>query len=535
MFNINNMKKTDFTELQKVERMKINKKNPFNYLNNLKFTTETIKPIIEYLTTGNLPNLTQRPLQKFIKRFSNDWKYENNNLVFIPLNLTVITEDKVHDMLKELYEDPINSLGKGIQAFYDTVKSKYLGIKRSDVESVLKKQEVYQMSFTKKKINQKPIYAQYPNEKWQTDLIDMNQYVSQNMQYRYILTVIDLFTRKVFAQKLKNKDAESVEEAFNKIIENQSKITPKYIISDNGGEFEITAFYKKHKIKHQKTESHSPTQNGLIENFNGSLRRLIRANFIRNNNLVWINDLQLFLDNYNNRKHKTTGFKPNEIWTPTKTKITNIKEGEFLEQTNEQKLSILSNKTIDKVTKQIDKLKAQTLEIGDFVRVSTSSLNSEVRKNNKAGLSKLVVVKFSAKVYIVDKVVKSRTKQQFALDRYILKDKKGKILTQEFNINKPNQKLKPRLFSITELLKIDKNTVNTRTKQQEDLLNKVTNTNPNDDDVDVDVVVKPRKSERIKKLTAQEKRKQTLEAKKNIQEPVRKSGRARKSNEKLDL
>ena len=101
----------------------------------------------------------------------------------------------------------------------------------------------------------------------------------------------------------------------------------------------------------------------------------------------------------------------------------------------------------------------------DCVRVSTSALNSEVRKLNKANLQKLVVIKFSAKIYKVHKVVKSRMKAEFSLDSYILEDKNGVVQLEEFNLNKPNKVLKPKKFKLTDLLQIDPATIGTRSKK----------------------------------------------------------------------
>ena len=143
--------------------------------------------------------------------------------------------------------------------------------------------------------------------------------------------------------------------------------------------------------------------------------------------------------------------------------------------TDKQKLSDLSQRTINKVKKQIDKLRKQTLKLGDKVRVSTSTLNGEVRKNIKNGLSKLVVVKFSAKVFTVTKIVKSRTKKEFQLNRYEISDNKGNVLLDEYNINKPNKTLRPRRLNITDLLLVPEGTVNIMKKKDEEKLNKIVN------------------------------------------------------------
>src|SRR5258708_19408509 len=72
---------------------------------------------------------------------------------------------------------------------------------------------------------QKPIVAIFPNEKWGCDLVDMNRYTKHNKHYRYILTVVDFFSRKAFAEKIKTKDEEPEINAFNKILDKQASET----------------------------------------------------------------------------------------------------------------------------------------------------------------------------------------------------------------------------------------------------------------------------------------------------------------------
>ena len=70
-------------------------------------------------------------------------------------------------------------------------------------------------------------------------------------------------------------------------------------------------------IIHITTQTHSPTQNALIENFNGILRKIMRESFIRNDNFNWIDHLQTFCDNRNGAKHSVTKHRPNELYTST--------------------------------------------------------------------------------------------------------------------------------------------------------------------------------------------------------------------------
>jgi transposase InsO family protein len=502
--------------LPKVTANKVSKKDPFKYLNNITFTLKKIHDIQMFLKHERLPEeYSKRQIRTFLKQFSTDWVLNEEGIpYFAPLDIYPVCEEDIPRALEILYEDPVNSIGKGVSSFYDMVRRNCVGITRNDVEDFLKKKEEYQLTFVKQKKTQKPIYATYSNEKWGADLVDMNQYKSQNKQYRYILTVIDYFSRKVFAHKLKNKDLESTIEAFESIIKLQAEGTyPQMLICDNGSEFQLGDFCKQHKIKLLHTETHSPTQASLIENFNGSLRRLIRANFVRTNSLNWIDDLQMLVDSKNKTKH-------NE-------KVKILETTEELKESQEQKISNLSKSTTDRVTKQIAKLQNQTLEVGDKVRVSTSTLHTDIRKLDKAGLSKLVVVKFSAKLYTVSKIIRSRVKKEFQLEKYELVDSKNKPLLEEFNLKHPNKTLKPRRFNISDLLKVDKDTISTRDKATETKLNKIRNFE-SDSESDSE---SEEETENVEEEIEEEPKKAT----KSAPPEIRKSSRAPKSKDILDL
>ena len=61
-------------------------------------------------------------------------------------------------------------------------------------------------------------------------------------------------------------------------------IKPHIIQSDNGSEFKnyyTINWYKENDIKHIFTLPYAPESNGLIENFNKQLRKMMREIFIR--------------------------------------------------------------------------------------------------------------------------------------------------------------------------------------------------------------------------------------------------------------
>ena len=121
-----------------------------------------------------------------------------------------------------MYDDLKIGTGAGIKSFHRKVMNKYLGISREDIRKFLEKQSPYQLTKQEPKIVNKPIITRYPNERWQADLIDVEAYAKDNQNHKYILTIIDNFSKYVFAKGLVKRDAVSILEAFEDIIENQA-------------------------------------------------------------------------------------------------------------------------------------------------------------------------------------------------------------------------------------------------------------------------------------------------------------------------
>ncbi len=102
-----------------------------------------------------------------------------------------------------------NGLGSGQKNSCSKVSRRYLGISRKQVQELLKSQEDYQIGKKPlKRINRKMIYASDVNKSWYADLLDVNPLVTKNKQYRYILVVVDGFSKYVMMVRLKNKEGQ---------------------------------------------------------------------------------------------------------------------------------------------------------------------------------------------------------------------------------------------------------------------------------------------------------------------------------------
>jgi hypothetical protein len=71
---------------------------------------------------------------------------------------------------------------------------------------------------------------------WMADLIDMVKFADWNQGYKYILLVIDTFSKYVWLQPLKYKTGEEVAKAFQKIFDTTNR-SPAKLITDKGNFF----------------------------------------------------------------------------------------------------------------------------------------------------------------------------------------------------------------------------------------------------------------------------------------------------------
>jgi len=71
---------------------------------------------------------------------------------------------------------------------------------------------------------------------WAADLFEMQAFSKFNREVRYLLTVIDVFSKYDWMLPLKDKTGKSVEDAFKEIFI-KSKRKPEKLWTDKGREF----------------------------------------------------------------------------------------------------------------------------------------------------------------------------------------------------------------------------------------------------------------------------------------------------------
>ena len=180
------------------------------------------------------------------------------------------------------------------------------------------------------------------NDLWQADLVEMIPYSKKNKGYKYILCVIDCFTKFAWAIPLKSKTAKEVSSSMSKILH---KRTPKLLQLDNGKEFYNSTFdalMSKYNIHRYST--YSTMKACIVERFNRTLKEKLFREFTARGSHEWISILPSLIDEYNNSKHRTIGMTPVQA------------------DTNPTSVEIMQRKIIKRKNK---------FNIGDNVRIST--------------------------------------------------------------------------------------------------------------------------------------------------------------------
>ena len=77
---------------------------------------------------------------------------------------------------------------------------------------------------------------------WSLDILDIKDYCSENNRlYRYVLVIIDNFSKLGWAVPIKNKKAQTIEDSFENVLIS-SKRKPNSIETDRGKEFHNKIF-----------------------------------------------------------------------------------------------------------------------------------------------------------------------------------------------------------------------------------------------------------------------------------------------------
>lgn len=137
----------------------------------------------------------------------------------------------------------------------------------------------------------------------QADLIEMQPYKGENQGHRYILIVIDVFSKMAYAEPLMDKTGIEVTRAMDRIVQKVIRQQGRHIKNlqtDDGKEFFNSSMKKlleKYKINHYST--FSLMKASIVERLIRTIKRRLYIEFSMQGNYRWLNILQQVIDSYN--------------------------------------------------------------------------------------------------------------------------------------------------------------------------------------------------------------------------------------------
>ena len=272
-------------------------------------------------------------------------------------------DNTIKRVVEKTYLDPRNPGSyTGVSAISNLVKEQLPQYTSGDIKGITKnvlstKPSYYLNVQPKNNFLRSRISSAGVNYMFDTDLMNMYPFGRYNKGFKYVLLVIDIFTRFVMTRALKSKSHVDVVPAMESILKER---TCKVMRSDAGGEFTsyaIKQLYRKYKIKHYiaYNDGKASFAERGIKSIKNKLIRYMRAN----NTYKWQDVLQDITHSYNNTIHSSIGRKPSDVTNENEDKL-------FHDQYNS-----ISSKDIRNAKRRSDNIRAsRNINIGDYVRLS---------------------------------------------------------------------------------------------------------------------------------------------------------------------
>ena len=163
----------------------------------------------------------------------------------------------------------------------------------------------------RKNFTKRFVFVRNSNDIWAADLIDLRSHSKKNDGMKYILMVIDVFSKYGWAVPIKFKTGSAVADAFKQILDTEAP--PKKLWVDEGKEFLnkiMDRILKKHGIEIYST--HNDEKCSVVERWNRTIKTKLWKYFSANGTYRYIDVLQALIDKYNNTRHRSTGLTPIE-------------------------------------------------------------------------------------------------------------------------------------------------------------------------------------------------------------------------------
>ena len=162
-------------------------------------------------------------------------------------------------------------------------------------------------------LKKREVHSAFKDNVWGADLEDMQLISKYNKGVRFLLCVIDIFSKYAWVVPLKDKKDVSIVAAFQSILK-QSNKKPNKIWVDKGFESYNTSFKKWLQDNNIVIYStHNEGKSVVAERFIRTLKSKIYKHMTSISKKVYIDKLNDIVNEYNNTYHRTIKMKPVDV------------------------------------------------------------------------------------------------------------------------------------------------------------------------------------------------------------------------------
>ena len=259
-------------------------------------------------------------------------------------------------------------------------------LQKDDVHGVYRR-------ITKKKFPRRRVIARFPFELWMGDLFQYTDKsdVYLNRQYKYVLLLIDCFTKMIYVAPMKKKMGQWAADAFESIFKTVPRL-PVNLVTDGGTEFfnsDVQKVFDSYGIHHYRAPTRTAFKASVAERAVRTIKTRLQRYFKVRKQRKWIDVIDQIVENYNNTPHSATGLPPLDVNDSNRKQV-------YKKLYPESKVSVVCR-----------------LKVGDRVR----------KLRQKEEWEKGYTENWSEEIYIVASV-----RQSYSVCFYKISDLSGKIL-----------------------------------------------------------------------------------------------------------
>ena len=158
-----------------------------------------------------------------------------------------------------------------------------------------------------RKFKKRKVYSTFKDNIWSADLADMQLISKFNKGFRFLLCVIDIFSKYAWLVPLKDKKGISIVNSFQSIIKD---LAEKQIRVDKGSELYINSFKKWLQDNYIVMYStHNEGRSVVAERFIRTLKNKIYKHMTSVSKNAYIDKLDDIVNEYKNAYHRTIKIK----------------------------------------------------------------------------------------------------------------------------------------------------------------------------------------------------------------------------------